>query len=107
MHAFTQMHMHRHTCTHACAHTHTHTLQKWFSHLCTLTESTATAEPGPAIVELAADGGWADEFLAAENSLPEDAAWAAEFDATRPAVPSLHDVKWAAEYLEQPEQHVW
>ena len=61
-------------------------------------------------MELAADGGWADEFLAAENSLPEDAAWAAEFDATRPAVPSLHDVKWAAEYLdqsEQPEQHVW
>ena len=114
MHAFTQTHRHTYARTHAHTpthtHTHTHSLRNNFSHLCTLTESTATAEPGPAIVELAADGGWADEFLAAENSLPEDAAWAAEFDATRPAVPSLHDVKWAAEYLdqsEQPEQHVW
>ena len=108
----TDAHAHMHTCTHACTHTHTHThaLKNSF-HICALlTEFSATAQPGPAIVELAADGGWADEFLAAENSLPEDAAWAAEFDATRPAVPSLHDMKWAAEYLdqsEQPEQHVW
>lgn len=67
-------------------------------------------QPGPAIVELAAEGNWADEFLAAENSAPQDAAWAAEFDGTRPAVASPHDVKWAAEYLdesEQPERHVW
>ena len=62
-------------------------------------------------MELAADGGWADEFLAAESSMPQDAAWAADFDAARPAtVGPVHDVKWAAEYLDQsehPEQHVW
>ncbi|XP_070206847.1 peroxisomal targeting signal 1 receptor-like isoform X2 [Littorina saxatilis] len=64
---------------------------------------------GPAIVELAADGGWADEFLAAENSVPNDAAWAAEFGAGRPTV-APHDVKWAAEYLDHAENadhHVW
>ena len=63
--------------------------------------------PGPAVVELAADGGWADEFIAAENSAPRDAVWAAEFDASRPTV-AAPDIKWAAEYLDQAEpEHVW
>ncbi|XP_076452011.1 peroxisomal targeting signal 1 receptor-like [Babylonia areolata] len=63
---------------------------------------------GPAVVELAADEGWADEFIAAEHSVPKDAEWAAEFDAARPVV-APSEVKWAAEYLDQAEQpeHVW
>ncbi|KAL8617381.1 hypothetical protein ACOMHN_066498 [Nucella lapillus] len=61
-----------------------------------------------AIVELAADGGWAEEFMAAESSVAKDAVWAAEFDATRPPL-APPETKWAAEYLDHADQpeHVW
>ena len=63
----------------------------------------------PAIADLAADGSWANEFLAAEKSAPNDAhAWEVEFNAVRQSqLPDDAGVKWAAQYLDQAEHHRW
>lgn len=60
---------------------------------------------GPGVVDLAASGGWAEEFLATGDA-GDATSWAGQFEATQPAVPP-HDVKWAAEYLDHTERREW
>lgn len=53
-------------------------------------------------------GGWAKEFLDAENEKPQD-DWSHDFLSNQPSNQIAHvppmNMKWAEEYLDQTEQH--
>ncbi|XP_006819303.1 peroxisomal targeting signal 1 receptor-like [Saccoglossus kowalevskii] len=65
---------------------------------------------GPRVAEIATED-WAAEFLTKEQQRPpEEASWTTEFleNPNQSAVANVvPDTKWAAEYLEQSEDHLW
>ena len=67
---------------------------------------------GPAVLDLAAAGDWAEEYLAKENTLPE-ADWSQQFLNSQPITashttgPQDTNNKWAEEYLDQTEGKTW